>query len=338
MGKGDVYLKRWLSDRTRFANLINGTLFEGRKCVLPENLKREENEQSIVISRPNGEEIAVQKYRDITMVLDDGTRFVILACENQEEVHYAMPVRTMLYDALGYADQIREIRKKRLKEQKLDGSAEFLSGIKKGDLLIPIITVVFYYGEEKWDGSTDLYGLLGIECAEYDILKKYVPNYYINLIEPERIQDLSCFDMDLQMIFGMLKYRKDKKGLSEYVQKNREFFSKVDEETFQALMVMLGSKKRLQMVEAEVEKRDEGGFDVCQALEELYQDGVNEGMERGIEQGIEQGIKALIQDYMEEGFCREKILGKLEKHFSLSEEQAEKYMDQFGRGDGEYED
>ena len=77
---------------------------------------------------------------------------------------------------------------------------------------------------------------------------------------------------------------------------------------------------------------------MCQALEELYQDGVNEGMERGIEQGIEQGIKALIQDYMEEGFCREKILGKLEKHFSLSEEQAEKYMDQFGRGDGEYED
>lgn len=235
-----------------------------------------------MISRPNGEEIAVQKYRDITMVLDDGTRFVILACENQEEVHYAMPVRTMLYDALGYADQIREIRKKRLEKQELDGSAEFLSGIKKGDL--------------------------------------------------------SCFDKDLQMILGMLKYRKDKKGLFEYVQKNREFFSKVDEETFQALRVMLGSKKRLKMVEAATAKGDEGGFDMCQALEELYQDGVNEGMERGIEQGIEQGIKALIQDYLEEGFCREKILGKLEKHFSLSREQADNYMDQFGRGDGEYED
>ena len=176
--------------------------------------------------------------------------------------------------------------------------------------------------------------MLGIERAEYDILKKYVPNYYINLIEPERIEDLSCFDMDLQIIFGMLKYRKDKKGLSEYIQKNREFFSKVDEETFQALKTMLGSNKRLQMVEAETAKGDGGGFDMCQALEELYQDGVNEGMERG----IEQGIKALIQDYMEEGFCREKILGKLEKHFSMSVEQAENYMDQFGRGDGEYED
>lgn len=171
--------------------------------------------------------------------------------------------------------------------------------------------------------------MLGIERAEYDILKKYVPNYYINLIEPERIEDLSCFDMDLQIIFGMLKYRKDKKGLSEYIQKNREFFSKVDEETFQALKTMLGSNKRLQMVEAETAKGDGGGFDMCQALEELYQDGVNEGMERG----IEQGIKALIQDYMEEGFCREKILGKLVKHFSLSEEQAENYMNQFGRGD-----
>ena len=103
----------------------------------------------------------------------------------------------------------------------------------------------------------------------------------------------------------------------------------MDEETFQALKTMLGSNKRLQMVEAETAKGDGGGFDMCQALEELYQDGVNEGMERG----IEQGIKALIQDYMEEGFCREKILGKLVKHFSLSEEQAENYMNQFGRGD-----
>lgn len=30
----------------------------------------------------------------------------ILAVENQERIHYAMPVRTMIYDGLSYAGQI----------------------------------------------------------------------------------------------------------------------------------------------------------------------------------------------------------------------------------------
>ena len=57
---------------------------------------------------------------------------------------------------------------------------------------------------------------------------------------------------------------------------------------------------------------------MCQALEDLYQE--------GIEQGIEQGIRAFILDYIEEGYNREKILEKLQKRFSLSGEKAEAYF------------
>ena len=32
------------------------------------------------------------------------------------------------------------------------------------------------------------------------------------------------------MVFGMLKYRKDLKGLKTYVEKNRAYFSDIDEE------------------------------------------------------------------------------------------------------------
>lgn len=34
---------------------------------------------------------------------------------------------------------------------------------------------------------------------------------------------------NLQMVFGMLKYRKDLKGLKTYVEKNRAYFSDIDE-------------------------------------------------------------------------------------------------------------
>lgn len=51
--------------------------------------------------------------------------------------------------------------------------------------------------------------------------------------------------------------------------------------------------------------------------------------EQGIARGIEEGIKALIEDYMEESFSRDKIIQKLQKHFSLSEEDAIAYYDEF---------
>ncbi len=42
------------------------------------------------------------------------------------------------------------------------GRDEILSGIKKTDALIPVITVVVYYGEKPWDGATSLHGMWGL--------------------------------------------------------------------------------------------------------------------------------------------------------------------------------
>lgn len=277
MGKNNVYMKQWLSDKERFTDFVNGSLFEGRRIFTAENLQKEDTEQGLVIRKPNGEEITVQRYRDICMTAADGTRVVVLACENQEEVHYGMPVRGMLYDALSYVEQINEIRKVSRKCKELKNSAEFLSGLKCTDLLYPVVTIVFYYGEKEWDGSHDLHGLLGIGREEYKMLKKYVPNYRINLIDPRKFSDLTCFQTDLQMVFGMLKYRKSKEELLKYVQENKAYFSRIDEESYYALRVMLGSDQSLKSVEEKA-----GGINMCKALEDLYQDGINKGIEKGM--------------------------------------------------------
>lgn len=316
MGKNDIYMKRWLSDKERFTDLINGSMFQGRKIFSAETLHEENTDKGMVLQNSDGKKITIQRYRDIAMSAEDGTRIVILACENQEEIHYAMPVRGMLYDAVSYADQITQIRQQHREKKELKGSAEFLSGLKKTDLLYPVITVIFYYGEEEWDGQKDLHGLLGIEREEYKLLKRYVPNYRINLIDPRHLENLKCFQTDLQIVFGMLKYRKSKTKLQEYVKNNREYFSKIDYDSYNAVRAMLGSEQGLQEA-----KKETGGIDMCQALEELYQDGV--------EQGLKDGIKAFILDYTEEGFSREKILEKLQKRFSLSREKAEAYFEEF---------
>lgn len=62
------------------------------------------------------EQKMVQKYRDLlktATIMEDGeATYVLLGIENQTEVHYAMPVRNMLYDAMQYNQQVTEIAEK----------------------------------------------------------------------------------------------------------------------------------------------------------------------------------------------------------------------------------
>ena len=48
-----------------------------------------------------------------------------------------------------------------------------------------------------------------------------------------------------------------------------------------------------------------------------------------VKKGLEQGIEVLIQDNLEEGISEKRIIAKLQKNFSLSRKEAEKYMEKF---------
>lgn len=66
-------------------------------------------------------------------------------------------------------------------------------------------------------------------------------------------------------------------------------------------------------------------------VDEAREDGLEEGMEKGIKDGTERGIASLVLDYCEEGFSKEKILGKLERRFDLSRDQAKAYYEQYAQ-------
>ena len=54
-----------------------------------------------------------------------------------------------------------------------------------------------------------------------------------------------------------------------------------------------------------------------------------EGIEEGLKSGIEEGIKALIVDNLEENIPSERIIQKLIRHFSLSEDKANEYFEKY---------
>lgn len=86
--------------------------------------------------------------------------------------------------------------------------------------------------------------------------------------------------------------------------------------------------KNLHKYVEEIKHDEEVGISYMKAfeLEKMYRE---EGMQEGIQQGIQQGMKALILDNLEENVSKEKIIGKLQRRFELSLEQAELYYQKF---------
>ena len=276
MGKGDTALTVWFSDKERFADLFNGSVFHGEQIVEAEKLELEKNESKEIINNKKGQLKNIERNRDIVMKWDDGMNLAILACENQENIHYAMPVRTMLYDGLGYMEQIRQLRK----SKKLKDSNEFLSGMTKEDKLYPIGTIVFYYGDKEWDGSKTLHGMLkeSSNPKVRKMLKKLIPNYHINLLDINKLEDTSQYKTDLHIIFEMLKCRKDKKKIQSYIQENAEYFQHIDVDTYNVLRILLKAEKQLE----EIKKMDKEEIDMCEALQGIFDDGVELGIKQGI--------------------------------------------------------
>ena len=107
MGKADVNVNIWLSEKKRFANLFNGVIYGGRQVILPEDLEEVNPVSSVSVKNRTGKTKNMKKYRDIIMKWRNQATFVLLANESQDMVHYAMPHKVMLYDGMDYETQIR---------------------------------------------------------------------------------------------------------------------------------------------------------------------------------------------------------------------------------------
>lgn len=162
MGNANVAVNQWLSSKERFADLFNGTVFGGKQAVRPADLDQLKGESSVILLDKDKKSISSGRYRDIAMRWNAGADLAVLAVESQDKIHYAMPVRNMVYDSFSYAEQVRRIgrlHRNRQENQKIS-KEEFLSGFHKDDRILPVITLIFYYDVKEWNGAQDLYGMM----------------------------------------------------------------------------------------------------------------------------------------------------------------------------------
>ena len=96
MGKIDTITKDYMRNNSVFADAFNYFIYGGRQVIKPESL-RELDTTEIAVPFGNGNETAVQKFRDLlktaTLMADDKAAYLVLGVENESEVKFAEPVK-----------------------------------------------------------------------------------------------------------------------------------------------------------------------------------------------------------------------------------------------------
>ena len=180
----DTILKNYWRDNNQFADLFNAVLFEGKQIIFPNELEDIDTEESSVMEHRSYAE-SIKASRDNIKISKRSTsfdaEFVMLGIESQEHVHYAMPMRVMVYDYGIYKKQYDSNAKKYQTVEGLSES-EYLSRMKNSDRFTPVITVVVYYGGSPLDGATTLHGMLNIP----EHIKPFVNDYKMLLVEAKK--------------------------------------------------------------------------------------------------------------------------------------------------------
>ncbi len=260
---------------------------------------------------------------------ETGNRFLLLGIENQSSIHYAMPLRVLTYDVLGYNKQWEELKKKRRTEGALS-STEFLSGMKKEDSLHPIFTLVLYYGEEHWDGPLSLHDMLHAAPKE---MEPYVVSYHMNLVEVIKSEKFTFHHPEVEALFTISRSLLN--GQIAQVQKEYK-----DVELNPELIGVIGEIVGSTSI---IKQSEKGECNMCKALDDYGNQQKNIGVELGIERGMELGVERGMELGVEQGISQmatgivltlkqlnlpsSAILSALMENCHLSMEQATSFMD-----------
>lgn len=303
--KPDTILKTFWKNNQRFADLFNTVLFEGNPVLKPNDLQEVDTDVSSII-KFNGHAEIVQRILDVVRKTAYGVDFIIWGLENQEKIHYAMPLRHMIGDSLIYLKEYNEIAAKNRKEKEYSTTDEFLSALKKDDRLHPVISLCIYYGEKEWDGPFNLLDMLVI--PEY--LKPLVSDYRMNLIQVRQSENLCFQNQDISIVFDMIRsiYNKDYETIHEMYK---------DKTMSTELGLTVGSVVKSQAIINEVMKMEEkrSEVDMCDALQRWFDEAVQKGK-----------IEGVISTCRRFHISREETVRNLIEEFSLSKSRAEEYI------------
>ncbi len=267
--KADVILKDFWRQNERFADLFNAVIFRGKQIIKPEDLTERDTDMSGIIQFKDYQK-TLERTRDVVKKMAYGVEFAVLGIESQQKIHYAMPLRTMLYDSLGYLKEYQEITRIRKAERGKMTEDEFLSKMKKEDRLHPIISIVLYYSEKSWDGPTCLRDMI-VEMPEE--MERIFSDYKMNLVQIRKSEQYTFHNEDVKAVFEISReiFNGNLDKINERY-RNRDLTAE--------LIMVIG--KITDSEELVRQGRIEEVTNMCTALEKWEKENIERGTKRGI--------------------------------------------------------
>lgn len=243
MGEKDLTEKILEDYNDVFADIVNVLIFEGKDVVHPDALKN-----SSVYSQYKADDQRLHELeRDVAKHWVKGNvELALYGMENQTKIDKFMPVRLLGYDGAAYRSQLLGQNKK----------------------IVPVITIVLYFGMDHWTAPKNLKNLLDIPEG----LDAYVNDYGIHVFEIAWLSEkqIARFKSD----FGVVaRFFVEKKKNPNYVPDDRTVITHVDA-VLKLLAVMAGDRRYEEILNLD-DKKEVGCM--CDVAERLERKGIEKG-------------------------------------------------------------
>lgn len=178
------------------------------------------------------------------------------------EIDYSKQVEEAARSRKMAKKQGEEEKKKETKSLNISGG-EFLSGFSREDRLVPVITVMIYFGAEEWNGPLSLFDMLDIRDKR---ILPFLDNYRVRLIAPLQMTDeeIMKFQSNMREVLFFIKYSKDKQKLAELLEKNKARFQAIERRAMDVIQSVTNAGLKY--------SRRKERIDMCQALQEMIMD------------------------------------------------------------------
>ena len=245
----DRAAKNFFSDPKIFSEFVNLSLFNGEERIKAEDLREIDPVNSTVFTKNKSLEVLVDNLYDSTVKESDENVYAIIGLESQAYSDKHMVIRAGIASLLIYDNQI--------------------ATIKEGEKLKPVYIIVFNMLDRKWSNATDLRKLLSKEAIKVFGYPLVNAGYYV--LDPHELkgEKINKISKPLKLVLNIIKNQGDKKELLSYIN-SEEAFKNLDYRTAKLLETIM-----------KVDIPNDGGYNMCKAIEDIKNDGKREGLLEG---------------------------------------------------------
>lgn len=231
--------------------------------------------------------------------------YVLYGLENQMKINQVMPVRVMGYD---FASYDREISRLKGENRSAGREADYAMELHQEQKLMPVLTLVLYFGMKPWTGPRSLRDVLNIP----DALDLFMPDYPINVIQVANLplETIEKFTSDFQIVARWFRAKRlgnveELRGVKKevvHVEELLEFFHVfAEDEWYDEIKDIL------------LEQSEKGEkITMCNLVDMLIGQGMEKGIEIGMEKGMGKGLSRSVAALVRHGFSREQAMFMLD--------------------------